>query len=116
MDALQTFAVTKPRFLLVGSYIAGENRRIEAGEYFPIDLRMPPFSLTEGIVRSYEEHTNEFRPSERDKQLLLVDGEFLEEIDFHQMKKGCAALPVGELPRETEAVEPHEITPEGQIE
>ena len=96
VDALQTFSVSRPKYLLVGSYPDGENRRIEAGEYFSIDLRLPPFSLGEGVIRSYEEWTSSFSRDTRDKQLLLVDGKFLAGLDFHQMKRGCVSLPMGQ--------------------
>ena len=98
VDTLQSFASTDLQFLLVESHLQGDNRRIEAGEYFPIDLSLPPFDLKEGVVNTYKEQTKVLHSGQMEKVLVLIDGKFLGGLDFHKMKTGCVALPAGEMP------------------
>lgn len=43
---LRSFALSQTRYFLLGSYVGGRNYRICTGGWFPIDLALPPFSLT----------------------------------------------------------------------
>ena len=49
--SLQNFALSRPRWLLVGSYNSSTNVNIPAGGYFLINLREPPYSMAEGVVQ-----------------------------------------------------------------
>ena len=71
IDALELFSQSKARFLLVGSYLGsdGNNKLIEVGDYYSIDLTADPFSLT-GYQHLFHEHTREIQ-NELDKHLLL---------------------------------------------
>ena len=49
--SLRNFALSRPRWLLVGSYNSSANVDIPAGGYFLINLREPPYSMAEGVVQ-----------------------------------------------------------------
>lgn len=69
------------RYLLVGSFQPdySNNKYIKVGEWMPIDLRKPPFNLTQ-FVRLYDE-----TPSK--KSLILYDiPNYLTKIDFSAIK------------------------------
>lgn len=93
VDALQSFALASPRYLLLSSYVEGNNMRVEAGDFFPLDLRLLPFSLADKVQRVYEEAINEENGMEQHKLLVLIEGKYLDGIDFYTMKKGCSLLP-----------------------
>ena len=81
IDALKTFSQTKgARYLLVGHYLEhNENRNINIGDYFNINLTKPPFNLTQFIASYWE--------NDRDKKYLtLYDLSYLRKIDFDLMK------------------------------
>jgi len=82
VDTLKAFAsATGSRYLLIGSYLDSKtpNKNIDIGDYFPINLKLPPFSLIQYIEVFHEE---------KDKYLILYDVEnYLSKIDFDLMKK-----------------------------
>ena len=87
IDALEQFSRSKARFLLVGSYFGADitNRRIDAGDYYDINLTLEPFSLA-GYQHVYHEHTQELI-SAPEKHLLLYSISYLRGIDFAAMRK-----------------------------
>lgn len=85
--ALKNMAESGAKYLLVGSYDSSPNIRIQSGEYFHINLRLPPFSLSEPQA-VYSENT----PGEINKLQLLYSGAYLQKQDFDAMKAGCASL------------------------
>jgi hypothetical protein len=68
------------RYFLVGSYKNGRNKNIETGEYFHIDLRLPPFSMT-----PYEVFDEVVGERDYPKVLLLFRGDYLRTLDFAAM-------------------------------
>ncbi|KAL3144195.1 hypothetical protein ABBQ32_003976 [Trebouxia sp. C0010 RCD-2024] len=86
VDALEMFSKSEARFLLVGSYLGSvaENRAIEAGDYYSINLTLEPFSMT-GYQRLYHEYTSEF-VSDPDKHLLLFPMAYLQSVDYTAMR------------------------------
>ena len=84
IDALEMFSKSKARFLLVGSYIATVNQRINAGDYYDINLTADPFSLA-GYQHMYREHTQELI-SAPEKHLLLYSISYLRGIDFTALR------------------------------
>ena len=92
VDALEKLAVAGSRYLLLGSYEqASHNSRIEVGAYYSINLKLPPFQLGDGVLRTFNEHTWQ-AIGEHDKNMLLISGEFLRSRDFDAMRRGCKAL------------------------
>ena len=83
IDALKIFSKTSgAKYLLVGSYLeeVDENRNIQTGDYFAINLMKQPFNLNE-----YVEIFNEQVPHK--KYLILYDIQnYLSKIDFDLMK------------------------------
>ena len=86
IDALEMFSQSKARFLLVGSYLGsdGDNKLIEVGDYYSIDLTADPFSLS-GYQHLYHEHTRETQ-NELDKHLLLFPITYLKSVDYNAMR------------------------------
>lgn len=86
VDALEQFSRSKARFLLVGSYfsVGNTNRRINAGEYYEINLTLEPFSLT-GYQHVYREHTQELLPYP-EKHLVLYSISYLRGVDFSALR------------------------------
>lgn len=83
LQALKIYSLAKgAKYLLVGSYIDnGFNRDIKIGDYFPIDLRKPPFGLDK-YVEAYDEASND------GKHLLLYDiPNYLSKINFDELIK-----------------------------
>ena len=83
-------AEAKPKFLLLGSYESDGygNINIDAGNYFSINLRTPPYSLQAGVLHTFDERTSKVI-QEPDKKLLLLSGEYLAQIDFAAMAERC---------------------------
>ena len=72
------------KYLLVGSYFGnyGNNKNIEVGNTFLINLAKPPFNLNQ-YVRIYHENKTEYEP----KSLILYDiPNYLSKIDFDLIK------------------------------
>lgn len=92
VDALEMFSKSEARFLLVGSYLGSgaENRLIEAGDYYSINLTLDPFSLT-GYQHLYHEHTSEFL-ADPDKHLLLFSMAYLQSVDYKAMRERASLL------------------------
>ena len=86
VDALEAFSKSNARFLMVGSYVGsdGQNKIIEAGDYYSINLTLDPFLLT-GYQHLYHEHTHEF-VDEIDKHLLLFPITYLRSLNFEAMR------------------------------
>jgi hypothetical protein len=81
IDSLKLISRTQgSRYLLVGSYLkTGQNKNIEIGDYFPIDLTKPPFNLNK-YLEIFDEKTYEF------KHLILYDiKNYLRFVNFDQM-------------------------------
>ena len=87
IDALDMFSRSKARFLMVGSYFGAniKNQRIEAGDYYDINLTLEPFCLT-GYQHLYHEHTQEIT-NEPEKHLLLYPMSYLRSVDFSALRK-----------------------------
>ena len=51
VDSLQNFALSRPKWLLVGSYDGNGNQNIPAGLHFAINLREPPYSMADGVMQ-----------------------------------------------------------------
>ena len=87
IDALELFAKSKARFLLVGSYFGADNtnRQIDAGDYYDINLTLEPFALA-GYQHVYREHTQELITAP-EKHLLLYSISYLRGIDFSALRK-----------------------------
>lgn len=81
-DTLASFASTKGvRYLLVGSYAANvsQNRPIQIGDRFELDLTKPPFNLTD-----YEQI---FHEDWQNRTLILYDvPDYLSNFDFESIK------------------------------
>ena len=93
VDALANFASSKPKYILLGSYDSETNSNIQAGEYFAINLRKPPYSLEDGLIRAFSEHSLMLSaPSadSSDKLLLMYSGNYLALQDFDAMKRRCS--------------------------
>ncbi|KAL3156445.1 hypothetical protein ABBQ38_000755 [Trebouxia sp. C0009 RCD-2024] len=92
VDALEMFSKSEARFLLVGSYLGpvAENRAIETGNYYSINLTLDPFLLT-GYQHLYHEHTSEFIV-EADKHLLLFPIAYLQSVDYKAMRERASLL------------------------
>lgn len=73
------------KYLLVGSYLGshGQNRNIQVGHFFQINLMDAPFNLTQHL-RIY----NEYKDKEQEpKSLILYDiPNYLSKINFDHMK------------------------------
>jgi hypothetical protein len=78
--ALRMYASTRgARYLLVGSYLNGQNQKIKTGDYYSIKLIDPPFNL-----KQYVEIFDEQMPG--GKHLILYDvPNYLSKIDYDQM-------------------------------
>ena len=92
VDALEMFSRSEARFLLVGTYLGSvaENRAIEAGDYYSINLTLDPFLLT-GYQHLYREHTFEIQ-GEPDKHLLLFPIAYLQSVDYKAMRERASLL------------------------
>ena len=87
IDALDMFSRSKARFLLVGSYFGAhtKNQRVEAGDYYDINLILEPFRLT-GYQHLYREHTRELIEAD-DKNLLLYSISYLRTVNFPALRE-----------------------------
>ena len=92
IDALEMFSKSTARFLLVGSYLGtdGQNKLIEMGDYYSIDITTEPFLLT-GYQHLYHEHTRELQ-NEVDKHLLLFSITYLKNVDFKAMRTRASVI------------------------
>ncbi len=87
VNALHNFALSGAKYLLVGSYDAQPNQNIKSGDYFAINLRLPPFSLS-----NPDAIASENTPGEENKLQLLYRISELAKKDFDVMRLGCDAL------------------------
>ena len=81
IDCLENFARTnRSKYLLVGSYYTySDNRNIEIGDYFPINLFTWPFYLTKYIQIFNERYGS--------KYLYMYDiPNYLRNVDFQEMR------------------------------
>ncbi|KAK9830319.1 hypothetical protein WJX72_010979 [[Myrmecia] bisecta] len=102
VDALQNFARSNARYLLVGQHKTVEsNLNVEDGQFFFIDLRMAPFHLVKP-TRVFEEYVGHLPPDviakgcrkpEACKLLMLYEIQYLKQIDYAAMRQGCASIP-----------------------
>ena len=88
IDALEMFSKSRARFLLVGSYSTNTNQRIDAGDYYDINLTLEPFSLA-GYQHVYHEHTQELIAAP-EKHLLLYSISYLRGIDFPALQTSAS--------------------------
>lgn len=99
--ALENLALVGAKYYLLGSYEESkENLRIEMGNYYSVNLRLPPFSLQNGVLRAFHEYTHDLidDPKAPSKHLLLVRGEYLRRQNYDEMLAGCKALKVATTP------------------
>ncbi|KAK9839539.1 hypothetical protein WJX81_008282 [Elliptochloris bilobata] len=91
--ALENFARSDTRYLLVGSYMRlGGNKNIAAGQAFDIDLMQAPFGLDAPLM-AYNELTHHLtNGSFADKHLLLYSMEALRAVDWDAMRERAAAV------------------------
>ena len=85
-EALKSFATANnSRYLLVGSYLENKkNIQIKPGEYFDINLTLPPFNLDK-YEEQYREAIFDYKLDK--KFLILYDiPNYLSKIDFEKMK------------------------------
>lgn len=87
VNALHNFVLSGAKYLLVGSYDADPNKNIQPGDYFDINLRLPPFSLSKPDAVLSEE-----TPGEINKLQLLYRISEIAKQDFESMHRGCAKL------------------------
>ena len=85
VPALDNFAHSGAKYLAVGSYKVGDNRNIETGAYFAIDLRQSPFNL-DSPMDIMDEETSD------GKLVLIYDVKYLKKQDFTKMRQR-AGLP-----------------------
>ena len=89
VNALQSFATAKTsRYLLVGSYLNNnKNSNIRDGDYFLINLTLPPFSL-DTYVDKFREETES---GNGQKFLILYDiQKYLSKINFDKMRENAS--------------------------
>lgn len=91
--ALQNICLSGAKYLLVGSYASKENINISNGAYFPINLRLPPFSLPEPLAVLTED-TPGFVGTEHNKLQLLYNISQLQHLDFSAMKLRCGTVSI----------------------
>jgi hypothetical protein len=86
INVLDNIAKSKPRFLLVGSYveISGGNKDIKAGDYFHINLLESPFN-----IEIFDEQTPSKYPA---KYLILYSREQLQSFNFEAMRTRAKKL------------------------
>ena len=92
VDALANFASSRPKYILLGSYDSEANINIQAGDYSDINLRNPPYSLEDGLIRAFSEHTSFLLEGGVNKLLLLYSGSYLASQDFVAMKRRCSGF------------------------
>lgn len=82
--ALRNIAAAGPKYALIGSYHTThtQNRNVDPGDYFSINLLDAPFSLPEP-VEVFDERTPDARGPA--KHLLLFRGEDLARVDYDAM-------------------------------
>ena len=87
---LRNLAAARPRHALLASY-SGEraNRRIDVGDYYPINLQAPPFSLPPPLA-DFDERTPV--AGQASKHLLLYSGAQLAEVDWDQVLADVSRL------------------------
>jgi SAM-dependent methyltransferase len=86
IDVIANIARAKPRVAAFGSYVLDNtlgNAEIRVGDYYLINLLLPPFSMNGTIDVLSEESPNR---KER-KHLLLYSGDYLAALDFAAMKR-----------------------------
>ena len=86
VDALASFSKVKgARYLLVSSYMKNNlNRNIRIGDYFPINLTIHPFNMTEYVSIFKEVNA---KKGDDQKYLLLYDiPNYLSKLDFDKIK------------------------------
>ena len=84
VSLLENIARSKPRLVLVGSYLGPgtRNRNVRAGEYYDINLVEGPYNLT-NFIDAVSENTPTV---ERNKYLLVFDGDAFATVDFAKMR------------------------------
>ena len=86
---LRNIAAARPRFLLVGSYVTEHaNARVPVGDYYPVNVRDPPFSFPPPID-DFDERTPVV--GQANKHLLLYSREQLDALDFAAMLAAAEA-------------------------
>ena len=86
IDVIANIARARPRVAAFGSYVLDNtlgNAEIRVGDYYLINLLLPPFSMNGTIDVLSEESPNR---KER-KHLLLYSGDYLAALDFAAMKR-----------------------------
>jgi hypothetical protein len=81
IKVLKSYALTKnSNYLLIGSYKSKQNRNITIGDYYRINLMLPPFNLNNFTEIFFENDLER-------KHLILYDiRNYLSKINFEQMK------------------------------
>ena len=81
IKVLKSYALTKnSNYLLIGSYKSKQNRNITIGDYYRINLLLPPFNLNNFTELFFENDLER-------KYLILYDiKNYLSKINFEQMK------------------------------
>lgn len=91
IDALENFAMSGCKWLLVGSYMeAAPNRQIPIAGYYDIDLQRQPFGMDDADL-IFAENAHVTNPQ---KYLLLFSGEKLRSIDFIAMRHRAQEMQV----------------------
>ena len=85
VPALENFAYSSTKYVVIGSYKTGSNRNISNGEYFDIDVRKIPFGLTTPVDVIDEETFD-------GKELLVYETSYLRQQDFTAMRKRTGLL------------------------
>jgi hypothetical protein len=86
IDVIANIARARPRVAAFGSYVLDNtlgNADIRVGDYYLINLLLPPFSMNGTLDVLSEESPNK---RER-KHLLVYDGNYLAALDFAAMKR-----------------------------
>ena len=86
IDALENFAASEATYLIVGSYTGGPNKNIFVGDYFPIDILLPPFNLPPPVDFLAEE-----TPDAKNFAVFKIAD--LAKVDFAAMRERAAELP-----------------------
>lgn len=88
--SLTQFHVADLSSAVIGSYAANRVRNVDIplGDYYPINVRLPPFNMT-GAVEEMDEMTRG-EPPKRRKFLYVFTREYLATLDFGRMRAGAA--------------------------
>lgn len=89
VDCLHNIAQSSVKFALIGSYNGNDNRHIQTGDVFMINLRKPPYSLEPMAVFREGKIPNIPDP---EKLLLLYNVSSLAGRDWEGMKRGCGKV------------------------